>query len=241
MRTRVAVRASSAAVLSLAGWLACGCGGGDYAAELSARPRTLALRGEEGRTIRLPADEKFSIYRAPSQQDPGLGGSASADGHATPDGAADCRAQVDGGGEATATFQLGHAFANETDRQMDLDVALRFAYDYAVDASPPDAPVDARVGLKLYARDNRNRLLRNNELLAHAAERGAAERAGREDYRFSLTIGPGASVSVYIAGQSTVKADFGRSGRVALKVAGLEMDVTSRLAPPVQTAADEQR
>ena len=225
--------------LSLAVWVA-GCGGANFGSDLSSRPKPTVLNGAETVTTKLPQDASFSIFSASSQKDSGLGGKAEPVATASPDGSADVSADVADGGEASAVFQLGHAFENKSDRMIDLDVVVRFHYEYAAKSSPPGSPVDGSVGLKLYARDDRNRLVRNDELIAHPLDTGPTQSSGDSTHRFTLTLGPGRSVSVFLAGQSQVKSELGRWGNCELRISGLNMEVTTRAAPPARTASDEQ-
>lgn len=224
--------------LSLA-LLQTGCSGGDFGSELSARPvpRSLDLNGQ---VLRLPQDEPFSIALAPTQEQPGLGGKADANAQVSNRGDADANAQVDNGGAASAEFQLGHAIKNDSDRQASLLVRLHCEFETTAEATPPGPLRDAEVGLRLYARDGRNRLLRNMQLAHHSTEEGAASSRVGKDVDFRLTLGPREWVSVYVAGGVHIDTQEGHSARGAIKLSGLKMEIETELAPPVQGAGDEQ-
>ena len=113
-------------------------------------------------------------------------------------------------------------------------------FEYTAESSSEDHPLDGSVGLKLYARDDRNRLVRNDELIAHPLDKGPAQGGGDRDHRFTVTLGPGRSVSVFLAGQSQATARPGRAGNCSLEISGLSMEVTTRAAPAPRTASDEQ-
>jgi hypothetical protein len=217
-----------------------GCASSDFGSDLAARPRPRSLPAEKT-TVRLPADMAFSIALSPSNENPGLGGQAEADSHATPDGKADAAASVNNGGDATASFQLGHAFSNDTSRQMDLSFKLRYHYDFDAEVPDPRVPVEGGIGLMLYARDNRNRLTRSDQLLNHTLDDGAIERSGSDATSFVLTLGPGESVSVFVAGRVYVKASEERSAKCSMNLTGVEMEVQTTPAQPVRSASDEQR
>lgn len=232
----------SPAVLVLVPWvvLAAGCSGNGVGSELKARPRPRPLEAEKGRVVRLPQDEPFSIALAPSQEAPGLGGEARAEARASREGSAEATAEVKNGGSAQAEFQLGHAFRNDSDRQVELQVRVRCGFETAASADPPGPLPDARVELRLYARDDRNRLVRNIGLTGHSTENGAASSTDSKDVVFGLALGPGEAVSVFVGGGVRVETREGRSARAAIKLTGLEMEVRTQAAPPVRTAGDEQ-
>jgi hypothetical protein len=188
----------------------------------------------------LPQEEPFSITLGPTQETPGLDGTAEADTHVSKDGKANAVASVENGGSALAGFQLGHALQNDSDRQMDLHVQVRCEFGTEADATPPGSPPDAQVGVALYARDGRNRLLRHFDLAQHSTEEGAASSRDQKDLQFTLTLGPRESVNVFLAGSVKIDAQDGHSARGSIKLDGLEMDITTKMAPPVQKVGDEQ-
>lgn len=227
------------AVLLFVGTLA-GCGGADFGAELSARPRPVTLKTDAGSVTRLPQDQKFTITLAPSSKEPGLTGAAEADSHATADGAADAAARVSNGGKASASFQLGHAFKNESERQIDADIRIRFKYEIAAQATPPADVPGATVGVRLYARNARNVLVRTVDLLSHTTENGAASRRGDNDLTCTLTLGPGEALNVFLAGLAGVEAREDRTASASVKLSDVQMEITSKPAPPVRTPGDGQ-
>lgn len=215
-----------------------GCGATQFASELPSRPRAIPLVKAEPRELHIPKDERFSIALAPTMENPGIGGQAEATGHAKPDGSADLTAGITNGGEAQAHFQLGHAFQNETEQQMDLDIVITFEYEYKSDAlSEPG--LDANIALRLYVRDKRNRLTRNTELFSSNNQRGLAERRGSDRVRFTLTVGPGEFVSVFLAGETTAKGEYGRSGACSLKLSNMQMAVQTKPAPIVDSKTSQ--
>lgn len=215
-----------------------GCGGPSFGSELRNRPSTTPLASAESRPLRLPADAKFTIRHHESRQVAEFEGQAQADADAAPTGEARAAAAVTDGGTAEGTFQLGHAFHNDGPRQLDLGVRVRLEYQYEASAEPQTGLPDASVGLNLYARDGRNRLIRTVPLVAHSTEQGDASSRGQEDFSFSATLGPGESLSVFVAGNARVQTRPGRSARVAVRISGLELEVETRSAPAVRTSAD---
>jgi hypothetical protein len=234
---------SGLALVGISLWPLLGCSGGDFGSELTVRPRPQPLARAAGESIRLPQDKPFSITLAPSEESPGLGGTAEADSHVGREGNADAAAHVENGGSALAGFQLGHAFQNGSDRQMKLRVRVDCAYEIEAEATPPSALPDAKVSLKLYARDGHNRLLRNFTLAEHSTEEGAEGAAASKDRKnieFALTLGPRESVSIYVAGSVKVETPDGRSARGSVNLSGLEMEIKTEVAPPIEKAGDEQ-
>lgn len=216
-----------------------GCDGGGLGSELSARPTPRSLDPDGDRVLQLPKDEPFSIALAPTQEQPGLGGTADANAHVSKQGSADADARVSNGGSATAGFQLGHAVKNDSDRQAELSVRVRCNYETQAEATPPGPLPDAIVGLWLYARDGHNRLLRSFDLTHHSTAEGAASSHDRKDVQFTLTLGPRESINVFLAGHVQIDARDGRSANGSIKLDGLEMNIKSELAPPVKRAGDE--
>jgi len=217
-----------------------GCGGDGFGSELQVQPTPRPLSRGDYQTIRLPQDEPFSITLAPTQKRPGLGGSAEADAHVSKGGSADAVARVENGGSAQAGFQLGHAFQNDSDRQAEMRLRVRGEFETEARATPPGPLPDVKVGLKLYVRDGRNRLLRDFSLAQHTTDKGAASSSDRKEVDFLLTLGPHERVSVFLAGSVQVETQEGHSARGSIRLSGLEMEVTTELAPPVGRAGDEQ-
>ena len=87
-----------------------GCGGANFASELSARPKPHVLDAARDATLELPEQEPFSITHLDSTKNAELDGRAAADAHVDRTGSADATADVTNGGAASGSFQLGHAF-----------------------------------------------------------------------------------------------------------------------------------
>lgn len=217
-----------------------GCGGANFASELSRKPTPRVVADVQPLTISLPSPRAFSIVTRDASHHADLGGTAEADAHAVKDGSADATARVSRGGQATASFQLGDSFRNDTQRQMDLQVSVQLKYEFTTEAPPRTAPVEGTVGLKLYASDKAGRLTRNETLISHAVEDGATTRSGDSVLGFTLTLGPGDTANIFLAGQADVQADYGRSAACSLKISDVRMEVTTRPAPAVRTTGDER-
>lgn len=212
-----------------------GCGASNVGSELSARPTSTPIKLGDAKAIRLPADAPFSIALAPANHAPGLDGKARAEAVADKKGAASAVAEVENGGAAEATFQLGHSFTNEGDTQLDLHCRVRCTAEHDAGATP-DAGPDAAIGLKLYVRDNRNRLLRSFSLVQQTTEQGAASTSEQKDLRFVLTLAPGESVQVFLAGNAKMECKPGRSAHGSLKLRDIVMEFEPKAAPAVRTA-----
>jgi hypothetical protein len=217
-----------------------GCGGGQLGSELTVRPEPQPLGGGAGSVLHLPADRQYSIALAPTQESPELDGTAEADAQASKDGSASAVAQVVNAGKATAGFQLGYSVKNESDRQTALKIRVRCEHEISVRSDPPSATPDAKTSLTLYARDQYNRLLRTIELARDDSNDGAATSGGRTDAEFELLLGPGDTVSIFLAGSVQIDTRRGRTARGEVKMTGLEMDIETIAAPPVKKIADEQ-
>jgi hypothetical protein len=240
MRMPRLLRAAQALSVGGVALLLFGCGGGQFGAELTARPKPLVLRAVEPQTIRLPQDQAFSIALPSATHRAGLGGTADAQGRAFPDGTAEASATVGQTGSANAEFQVGGAFSNDTDRQMDLAFRVTCRYEFAVSNQPERSLADASVGLQIYARVANGPMLRDIILLDQSTESGPAQGQSEAARDFTLTIGPGAGVTVWVAGRAQVNIPGERSGSAHLQVTGLTFNVATRPAPPVQIAPPEQ-
>jgi hypothetical protein len=235
-------RLSSTSCLAVLAVSIAGCGGGGFGGQLAVRPEPMPLDAVAAKTITLPADAPFSIKLAPSEKSPGLDGKAEAGSETDADGSANASATVENGGSATAGFQLGHAFVNDAERQVDLSVGVRFDYEYqseAADVAADTATPSGAVELTLFALDGRGRELRKFPILAHASEEGSAASSASKSMRFGLTLSPGQEVSIYLAGQVKAETDYGETAGGSLRLSNLQMQVSGKAAPPVRTAADE--
>jgi hypothetical protein len=216
-----------------------GCSSDRFGADLDVHPRMHALRSTEPVTMRLPKDEPFSIALESARRAPGLDGDADATAEAKPTGFAEVSASVARSGNAEGLFRLGHAFVNDTDRQMDLDFAVQFRYEFEVRHEPDARLPDASAGLRLYARDGRGRMLRDLGLVSYSTETGPASRASDEQFRFVLTLGPGEAVDVFLAGRAKADVPAERTASARLKLSGLEFEVATRPAPAIQATSHE--
>lgn len=210
-----------------------GCSDTRFGSELAMRPKAHAIRTAERTTLRFPQDRPFSIALPSASKQAGPDGTAQADASARADGTAQALAAVGNSGTAEGLFQLGQAFANDKEQQLDLDFSVRFHYEFAAEAKPALDLPDAVVGLKLYARDSRGRLVRDMLLVQHSTENGATEQQGDKTASFTLTLGPSESVNVFLAGQAKVDIREGRSASCSLKLSDLVIEVVTRLAPAV--------
>jgi len=223
-------------VLLLAGpVLLAGCMSSQFGRELAARPQPMVLNRPEGMTVRLPQEQPFNITLARAAREPGLVGTAEVDAYARPEGVSRASAAVENGGKSEALFQIGHALRNGTDRPADFAFRVQCEYEFEIQAPEPPGATDASVGLRLYARQERGRLLRDVPLTQHAAENGAVRRSSHEQVEFTLTIGPGDAVDVFVAGQARMEVPEGRSAICAVTLRGLEMEVVTRPASAVAT------
>lgn len=237
----VTLRRLSILLAATATLLVSGCAAGRFGSDLAHHPRSPArVKSADAATVSWPQREPLNITLTETTEVPGLDGAAESDAVASRDGSAEAYAKVTGGGTASALFQVGHAFSNETERMLDCTITVRFAYEVATRAEPDTGRPDAMVGLRLYARDNLGRLLRDDTLIEHTTEGGPTERDATETITFDVTLGRGALLNVFLAGQTQIDTESDRmaSGRLSLR--DLQIDVATRPAPQVQSANDEQ-
>lgn len=222
------------ALLLAAPALLSGCAAGGAGSELSAKPTPRGIGQAQGVKLSLPADEPFSIVLAPTQQAPGLDGTAEGRASADKAGSAGASAKVGNVGSAAGTFQLGHAFRNDTAQQIDLSVSVAVTYAYHVSADPAVPTPQAQVNLNIFARDGRGRLLRTVPLVSLTSQDGAASSRDQRDVQFSLTLGPRDEVSVFLAGSASAECKPGHDAAADLTLSALRMEVATQAAPPVR-------
>ncbi len=216
------------------------CQSGRFGSEISAQPEPQKLSQPDGMTVKSPADQPFNITFSSSSRTPGLDGTAESDASVEDSGSASARATVESAGQATAGFQLGHAITNDTTRQTDITVSLRFQYAFDVTEQPLLNLPGAQAALRLYARTEHGRLLRDIPLVDHSTESGPAQRESEEHLNFTLTLAPGETVNVFLAGQTQVNIEADRSASAKLELRGTRLEITTAPAPKVRTTGDEQ-
>lgn len=239
--TRRGPRAGCAYLLASSVLVCVGCGGAQFGSELSAHPQPRLIEKPARTTLRVPQDEPFAIALPRSAREGGLDGTADGDATADPAGSATATASVKFSGMSESLFQLGHSFANGTDQQMDLDVTAHFHSTYRVHAEPDAQLPDALVGLRLYVRDSRGRMLRDLVLLDQTTENGATQSEADQSPRFTITLAPGESADVYVAGLAKVDIPTGRTATAELSLSGLQLEVVTQPAPLVPAASHERQ
>ena len=212
-----------------------GCSGAAVSSELAVRPEPRPLSRSSGSVLRLPKDEKFAIALAPAQKSPGLMGTADATASASREGSAELSAEVENGGTASATFQIGHAFSNDSERQMDLNIKTRFDCEFRAETKPATQAEDATLNLSIYARDGRGRLLKSIGVVQYSTVEGGLGSKSRRENDFTLTLGPSETVSVFVAGDIAINAKEGRSATAAMRLSGMELEIESKPAPAIAT------
>lgn len=212
---------------------AAGCAGTGFGSELSVTPAPTLVRDVTSTTISLPQAEGFSIRLPQSTEQAGLDGKVDSKADVQRDGSANASVTISNGGQGTAAVQVGHVLKNDTSRQMDLHVAVHYKYEFDVANNPEQRGPGATVGIRLYARDQRHRTLRDLELVSHNTEQGGASRKSDEDVSFQLTLAPSDTIAVYIAGQAAVTVPEGRSASSSLLIRQLRMDIATVPAPAI--------
>lgn len=232
-----AARAWPALMLSpLVVALLVGCGGGRVGADLMAKPRAMDVDASGATQIELPGAGGFSITLKPVEQAPALDGDAETEAAADKQGTASAKARVDRAGAAKAAFQLGHAFFNASDRQIDIELKVAFDYAYGVALSTNDATPDAAAYLSLYVRDGHNRLTHESTFVQQTTEQGDVDASGRQEVVVPLTLAPRDTAKVFLAGAAQIDAKDGRTASAKVTVDGLKMTGTVTPAPAVPVA-----
>lgn len=205
-----------------------GCAGGG-AAELSARPRPQALTAA---TVSVPRDGRLSIALSSFSKRAGLSGQVTGDATAAAEGRGELTLNITGGGSADGALQLGHAFSNDSDRQVELDLAIRFSMELSTTVETAAIEGDATLRARLYVRDGANRLLRAIDVTGFAATHGSLKRTTRESQQLTLTLGPGQSAQVFLgidAAADTLRSE--RSASLTVRITDFVVDASTRPAP----------
>lgn len=217
-----------------------GCGR-EFGAEVAVRPDPVVFRRVAERVIRIPDDVPFALRAAPASQAPAPDGEARAEADARPDGTARAVVEVRNGGQAQAEFQLGHAVRNDTDVQTDVEVTLRVRFGYELDRSGGPPRPDSELGLRLYAQDERSRMLRSFVLLSHSGEAGPVASTDERTLRFRVTLGPRQTLTVYLAGLAQAEMEPGQQVRAAVEVQRAALELRLVPAPGLEGSADDRR
>ena len=218
-----------------------GCSTAQFGVEMAVHPKRYTLRKTEPATLRLPQDQRFAIALESDQREPGLDGNADASADARDTGEGVATATVERSGSGEGLFRLGQGFSNDTDRQMDLDVVVRYQYEFAARTEPDAGTPDATVGLRLYAHEEHGRMQRDLVLVDYSTEDGATQQQGDKTLTLTLTLGPGQTMDVFLAGRATVDVTAQRSASATLKLTDLEFEVATRPAPAVQATSAPSR
>lgn len=212
-----------------------GCGNGNFGVALSATPKPYDMREERSLSLSLPQSDGFSIHLSQSTREAGLQGTAAANAQATPDGNGELSAKVENGGRASGTIQLGHSFRNDTSRQMDMTARVRYGYEYQLSSKPEPRQLGATVGIRLFAKEERGRLLRDLPLVTQTTEQGGATRTADEDVSFTITLGPGQTALIYVAANVAVDVIDLRSAEASLRIRDMKMDIQTQLSPAISS------
>lgn len=214
--------------------LLCGCEASGPS-ELTMRPVSKPFRLDAA--IRVPGDTPFTILSSPSQENPAPGGVVQSHADSAPAGQARAVTSVEHGGAGSATFQLGAAFKNETDRQVDVTVSARYRYEFTLGTDARTRSADGTLSLHFFARDQFNRLLRDVSLLSQSTEQGTTAQSGENQLEFTVTIGARDSLYLFFGGAvgvDTLKS--ARTARAELLLTDVALTVSARAAPAVTSA-----
>jgi hypothetical protein len=231
-------RHSGLLIIAAAAFAAGGCSSAQFGVEMAVRPKPYLLRSVAPATLRLPQDQPFAIALESDHREPGLDGTADAGAAAKGTGEGSATATVERSGSAEGLFRLGQGFTNDTDRQIDLDLVMRYRYEFGARAEPaaPRTP-DATVGLRLYAHEAHGRMQRDLVLIDYSTEDGATQQQGDKRVELTLTLGPGQSMDVFVAGRAKVDVKALRTAAATLKLSDLQFEVATRPAPEVRATS----
>lgn len=217
-----------------------GCSSAGAASDLAYKPRPQVI--PPSGAIHLPQDGKLGIALVSFDRHAGISGVVDGDATADADGNGLLRGVVSKGGSIGGVLQLGHAFENNSDHQVTLEVNFAFHYKLELAGDAKAGATDAVVGLKLFVRNSYSRALRAIDIANHSTEQGAVQRESTEQQSLSIPLGPGESVQIFVA--ATAAADTIKSERSAgykLTIDHVRIDATSRSAPPVGTAPHDAK
>ncbi len=223
--------------------LACswiGCTETRFGGDLPHTPtKTHQFKRAEQISVTVPNHEALAICTNSAQWD----GAGTAEAEADGAGSARVAVRTDGIGQGEGLVRLGHRFANETDQQTDLHCTISFDYEFALDEDPGLRLPDATVGLRLYARDDRGRWLRDLPIVELSTENGATQQRSQKRVSFTITLGPGHTADIFLAGRARVNVPPERAtatnASASLAVSNMQIEVVSKPAPPVTEADDE--
>lgn len=205
-----------------------GCESAQYGSELSATPRPRVIDAAGGLSIRLPDEAAFGIVLPESREQPLLNGRSDARSTADKGGSGLASAAVELGGVGEALFRVGHAFQNATAQEVAITCRVSYSYELEISASVATAASDAVAGLRLYVRDKQGRLLRTIPLVDYTSADGAVRRSGSDEVSVDLTLAPGATLNLFVAGQARVDVPEERSARATIALKELKMQLSSK-------------
>lgn len=215
-----------------------GCNTGQFGADLNVRPKPIRIKDLASRTLHLPADQPFSLALPSVNRRAGLDGHAEGDAKAHPDGVGVATAHVEHAGSSETLFLIGSAFANEAPAALDLVCRVHAVYEYEAENSPPNMSGDAGAGVRIFARTHGGRLLREVPLLDYTTASGLSQGSADDVRNFTITLGPGETVNLYVAGHAKVDITERRSASVVVRLSKLEFEIVTRLpaAKPAESA-----
>ena len=233
MKGRITLLTTLLAFLSLS-LAACDMGGASL--KTRARPVELATAGDA--VTRVPAAAPFGITEQDAKRSSIVGGTAEADVDVSDQGAATLSISAGDGGEASASFRLGHAFINRGDRQVQADLKVTFSAQCRTVGEPPTGFPDATATLELVAKNRLTRAVRRVALAGVNSEQGGGTKSRRETCSLSLTFAPGNEYDIYLSGAANVATRAGRSAACSLDLSDVQFELTAMPAKPVSPGGD---
>jgi hypothetical protein len=204
----------------------CGCGQSRYGESVRVaqdRQSRLVAGAQEALLLSLPDQAAFNV----AESNRTAQGTATAESFADPGGTAACGITVPPGGSATAEFQLGHMLRNATDTVQSVAVQVNLSYRY--DGGTNDAAAPSFAGLKLFIRDDRERILRRVRLMTREDLFGAVRREANEAPVFELQLEPRTAYGVVVAGKLQAEVgDDAAAVQARFEVSALIIEVRSQ-------------
>lgn len=185
--------------------------------------------------ISLPADRGFNIHIKKSSQEPGPAGTATSSADATADGQAFCQAQASNGGVASAEFNIGHRFHNQSDVAQATTIKLAYELEQAVTAS--DQPTAKTIGtaqMQLVVLDSHKRIMASMKVAQTSSDEARGTAKDHDQRELALEFAAHQSYDIMLFGQVQAKSDTGQEASARLAVRQLTMKVS--FAPRTQPA-----
>ncbi len=205
-----------------------GCSQAGYGESVSVPPEqraSLASGFAKGARISVPSDAEFNLHETQRGSD----GTGQAKSSAGSNGTASCTAASNGEGSAHAEFQLGYVLDNRGAEALDVNVQFNVDYKWAMRSSASYVSTEADfLGLRVYIRDSNQKTLRELSMAHIAPFSGPTQRSVVESQVFDLSMEPGLSYYLVLAGRTAVGGGAESPVQSEIQVNSLSIELTPR-------------